>query len=147
MKLAIKVVATVRQPISRRVETKPGTVHTSCTCYFCYNWGQKSCLSKPCSSKRYPLKLGKGFDQTTARAKEGIMASIWEGQSGKDESLLAWRRPLHQWHQSHSSALGCWDQRALRVSLWNIHGGTNAKLSTSSHIQRLFDDSNVVALT
>ncbi len=34
----------------------------------------------------------------------------------------------------------------LRVSLWNIHGGTNTKLSTSLHIQRLFDDSNVVAL-
>ncbi len=28
MKLAIKVVAVVRQPISRRVETKLGTVHT-----------------------------------------------------------------------------------------------------------------------
>ncbi len=28
MKLAIKVVATVRQPINRRAETKPGTVHT-----------------------------------------------------------------------------------------------------------------------
>jgi hypothetical protein len=28
MKLAIKAVAAVRQPISRRVETKPGTVHT-----------------------------------------------------------------------------------------------------------------------
>ncbi len=37
-------------------------------------------------------------------------------------------------------------QRALRVSLWNIHGGTNMKLSTSSHIQRLFDESDVVAL-
>jgi hypothetical protein len=34
------------------------------------------------------------------------MASIWEGQSEKEESLLAWRRPLHQWHQSHSPALG-----------------------------------------
>jgi len=31
--------------------------------------------------------------------------------------------------------------------MWNIHGGTNTKLSTSSHIQRLFDDSDVVALT
>jgi len=40
-----------------------------------------------------------------------------------------------------------WDQRALRVSLWNIHGGTNTKLSTSSHIQRLFDDLYVVELT
>jgi hypothetical protein len=28
MKLAIKVVVTVRQPISRTTETKPGTVHT-----------------------------------------------------------------------------------------------------------------------
>jgi hypothetical protein len=28
MKLAIKAVTTVRQPISRRAETKPGTVHT-----------------------------------------------------------------------------------------------------------------------
>jgi len=42
---------------------------------------------------------------------------------------------------------GCWDQRALRVSLWNIHGGINTKLSTNSHIHRLFDDSDVVALT
>jgi hypothetical protein len=31
--------------------------------------------------------------------------------------------------------------------MWNIHGGINTKLSTSSHIQRLFDDSDVVALT
>jgi len=31
--------------------------------------------------------------------------------------------------------------------LWNIHGGTNTKLSTSLHIQRLFDDSDVIALT
>jgi hypothetical protein len=30
--------------------------------------------------------------------------------------------------------------------LWNIHGGTNTKLSSSSHIQRLFDDLDVVAL-
>jgi hypothetical protein len=28
MKLAIKAMASVRQPISRRAETKPGTVHT-----------------------------------------------------------------------------------------------------------------------
>jgi hypothetical protein len=28
MKLAIKAVVAVRQPISRRAETKPGTVHT-----------------------------------------------------------------------------------------------------------------------
>ncbi len=28
MKLAIKTVATVRQPLSRRIETKPGTVRT-----------------------------------------------------------------------------------------------------------------------
>ncbi len=28
MKLAIKAVAAIRQPISRRAETKPGTVHT-----------------------------------------------------------------------------------------------------------------------
>jgi hypothetical protein len=28
MKLAIKAVATVRQPISRRAESKPGTMHT-----------------------------------------------------------------------------------------------------------------------
>jgi len=28
------------------------------------------------SSERYPLGLGRGFDQTVARAKEGIMASI-----------------------------------------------------------------------
>ncbi len=34
------------------------------------------------------------------------MASIWEDQSGKEESLLASRKPLHQWHQSHGPALG-----------------------------------------
>jgi len=80
--------------------------HTSCTCYFCYRWGQKSCLSKPCSFERYPLGPGRGFDQTATRAKEGIMAYVRDGQSGKEESLLAWRRPLHQWHQSHGPTLG-----------------------------------------
>jgi len=30
--------------------------------------------------------------------------------------------------------------------MWNIHGGTKTKLSTNSHIQSLFDDSDVVAL-
>jgi hypothetical protein len=77
----------------------------NCTCYFCYSWGQKSCLSKPCSSERYPLGLGRRFDQIAAKAKEGIMASIWKGQNEKEKNLLAWRRPLHQWHQSHISAL------------------------------------------
>jgi hypothetical protein len=28
MKLAIKAVAAMRQPISKRIETKPGTIHT-----------------------------------------------------------------------------------------------------------------------
>ncbi len=38
MKLAIKAVAAMRQPINSRAETKPGTTHKqACTCYFCYS--------------------------------------------------------------------------------------------------------------
>jgi len=33
-------------------------------------------MSKPCSPERYSLGLGRGFDQTAVRVKEGIMASI-----------------------------------------------------------------------
>jgi len=37
IKLAIKAVVAMRRPLSKRIETKPGTTHTSCICYFCYS--------------------------------------------------------------------------------------------------------------